>query len=135
METKKLNIIIAAENKLFCEMLKQTMEVNLGKNVVIDALYSKRSCLNKIRNQEIKTDIAILDYPSKAPEDIDCLQATKRIKEISPETFIIILSSEEDMNEAAKLLAYGADDFVLKDKFAFSHVTNAVKGCLRPSRI
>jgi CheY-like chemotaxis protein len=135
METKNLNILISAENKLFCEMLKQTMEVNLGKNVLIDTVYSKSGCVNEIEKRSVKPDIAVLDYQqTKMIEDIDCLQATKRIKQISPDTFLIVLSSENEMNEAAKLLAYGADDFVLKDKFAFSHVTNAVKGCLHPSQ-
>jgi DNA-binding NarL/FixJ family response regulator len=136
METlNNINIIVAAENKLFCEMLKQTMEVNLGKDVLIKTVYSKNACISEIVNTNLKMDIAVLDYQqTKTSVDADCLQAVTSIKKASPETYIIIISSESEMAEASKLLAHGADDYVLKDKFAFSHVAQAVKGCLHPSQ-
>ena len=65
----------------------------------------------------------------------DPSHAVDRIKEISPETVVIMISDEEDMESALKALRYGAYDYVMKDRFAFAHIEASVKKCLEPSRV
>jgi DNA-binding NtrC family response regulator len=45
-----------------------------------------------------------------------------------------MISDEEDMPSAVKALRYGAYDYVMKDRFAFSHIKASVEKCLEPSR-
>jgi DNA-binding NarL/FixJ family response regulator len=138
METsKELKIVIVADNPLFAEMLKKTMTLGLEEeDVVINTLGSADVFLKELESNRISSDVIVLDYKlnKRTGEEKDCKTVIDQIKRVSPETAIVVISDEKDMLEAAKTLQYGANEYVSKDKFAFSHITNAVKSCLNPSR-
>ncbi|MCE3281160.1 MAG: putative two component, sigma54 specific, transcriptional regulator, Fis family [Bacteroidetes bacterium] len=137
METsKELKIVIVADNPLFAEMLKKTMSLGLEEDVVIKTLGSADVFLKELESNRVSSDVVVLDYKlnKRAGEEKDCKSVIDQIRRVSPETAIVVISDEKDMLEAAKTLQYGANEYVSKDKFAFSHITNAVKSCLNPSR-
>jgi DNA-binding NtrC family response regulator len=134
MPSELYNLYVAANNQLYAESLKHSLEMSLDKNVKIEAFNSKEECIEKIEN-ESRPDIIILDYELNKKTQEDQSHTVDRIKEKSPETIVIMMSDEEDMESALKALRYGAFDYVMKDRFAFSHITAAVQKCLEPSRV
>lgn len=128
------NLFVAADNELYARSLKQSLENSLDKHVKVEACISKEDCINKIQ-RENKPDIVVLDYKlNKKTIEGRNIYTVDKIKEISPETIVIMMSNEEDMPSAIKALRYGAYDYVMKDRFAFSHIREAVEKCLVPSR-
>lgn len=128
------NLFVAADNELYARSLKQSLENSLDKHVKVEAFISKEDCINKIQSDN-KPDIVVLDYKlNKKTSEGRNIYTVDKIKEISPETIVIMMSNEEDMPSAIKALRYGAYDYVMKDRFAFSHIREAVEKCLVPSR-
>ncbi|MCE3279758.1 MAG: zraR [Bacteroidetes bacterium] len=128
------NLFVAADNELYARSLKQSLESTLDKHVKVEAFISKEECINKIQKDN-KPDIVVLDYKlNKKTSEGQNSYTVDKIKEISPETIVIMMSNEEDMPSAIKALRYGAYDYVMKDRFAFSHIREAVEKCLVPSR-
>lgn len=58
-------------------------------------------------------DVVTLDY---SLSEMDGNQVLKKIKEISPETEVIIISGQEDIATAVNLLKTGAFDYIVKDE-------------------
>jgi DNA-binding NarL/FixJ family response regulator len=133
---KQINIIIIADNPLFAEMLKKTMVTGLKENAAVLTMSSADAFFHEIESARIDADAIVLDYElnEKPNEAQSCKNVIDKIKRLSPETPIIVISDEKHMELAAKTLQYGANEYVIKDKFAFSHITNAVNSVLHPSR-
>lgn len=126
------NLYVAADSKSYAESLKRSLENSFDNNVNIESFNSKESCISKIHHDK-KPDIVVLDYKlNKKTEDDD--YTVDLIKEMSPDTVVIMISEEEDMLSAVKALRYGAHDYVMKDQFAFSHITESIAKCLHPSK-
>jgi DNA-binding NtrC family response regulator len=127
------NLFVAADNQLYAESLKQSLENSFDKHVKVEAFVSKEECINNIK-KENKPDIVVLDYKlNKKSGEANSSYTVDKIKEISPETIVIVMSDEQDMPSAVKALRYGAYDYVMKDRFAFSHIKAAIMKCLEPS--
>jgi DNA-binding NtrC family response regulator len=127
------NLYVAADNQLYAESLKQSLETSLDKHIKVEAVVSKEDCINRI-GKENKPGIVVLDYKlNKKTTDTNSTYTVDKIKEMSPDTIVIMMSNEEDMPSAIKALRYGAYDYVMKDRFAFSHIRAAVEKCLTPS--
>lgn len=135
--TKKLTVIIVADNPLFSEMLRRSMEAGLKEDLHVETLTSASEFFRELEQDHTKPDVVVLDYniDKTANKDESCKNAIGRIKKISSEIAVVVISDEEQMPEASKTLQYGANEYVTKDKFAFSHITNAVKNCLNPSQL
>ena len=58
-------------------------------------------------------DVVTLDY---SLSEMDGNQVLKKIKEVSPETEVIIISGQEDIATAVNLLKTGAFDYIVKDE-------------------
>ncbi len=58
-------------------------------------------------------DVVTLDY---SLTEMDGSQVLKKIKEISPQTDVIIISGQEDIATAVNLLKTGAFDYIVKDE-------------------
>jgi DNA-binding NarL/FixJ family response regulator len=134
--SKKLEVAILADNPLFAEMLKKTIVQGIEEKVMVDTLNSTSTFFKELESNYISPDVIVLDYElhKKEGEELGCKSVIDHIKRVSPETPIVVISTGENMPEAARALEYGANEYVTKDKFAFSHITNAVKDCLNPSQ-
>lgn len=138
METiEKLTIVIVADNPLFAEMLRRSMEAGLKEDINVQTFATAESLFKELERDRPRPDVIVLDYnlEKKADKDQVCKATIDRIKSISPEIAVVVISDEEQMPEAAKTLQYGANEYVTKDKFAFSHITSAVRNCLNPSQL
>jgi DNA-binding NarL/FixJ family response regulator len=134
---KKVNITIIAGNPLFSEMLRKTMETMVNEPIEIHSLDNKDSFFEELESSKVRPEIVVLDFGlNKACKDESaCISTLEKLKKLNPETSVIIMAGEQDVIKGAKMLSYGANEFVVKDKFVFSHIANAVKACLNPSKL
>lgn len=134
MQSEFYNLYVAVNSQLYAESLKHSLEKSLDKNVKIEAFNSKEKFIEKI-GRDNRPDIVILDYELNKKTEGNQLHTVDMIKEKSPETIVIMMSDEEHMESALKALRYGAFDYVMKDRFAFSHIRAAIQKCLEPSQV
>lgn len=80
--------------------------------------------------KRLKPHVAILDVTM--PE-LDGLEATREIREASPETKVLILTMHESKQMLRRVLEAGASGYVLKSDFPRSLI-NAVKGVSQDKR-
>jgi len=134
--SKKLSIVIIAQNPLFAEMLKKSMAAGLEEETAIVVLNAHEAFFKEVESGRLQTDVVVLDYELNkiSGEEQACKTVIDHIRRVAPEAAIVVASDEKDMEDASKTLQYGANEYVSKDKFAFSHITAAVKSCLNPSR-
>ena len=83
------------------------------------------ACLN---NLSVKPDVIILDYylnsvHKEAANGMEILQA---IKKESPDSHVIILSSQERYGVAMQTLIKGAEQYVIKDESAFEKIATMI---------
>ena len=104
MET--LKILILDDEKNVREELGEFL-AKLGYSVIKEGLPSKALSLLK----EEFVDIVILDI--KLPE-MEGTEVLKKIKEIHPDTEVIMISGHGEMNHVIDALRYGASDYFAK---------------------
>jgi DNA-binding NtrC family response regulator len=77
-----------------------------------------------------KPTIVVLDYllsNSSKEKHMDGLSALKQINKTSPETFVIILSAQDNIDVALDTLKEGAYDYLSKSETAFIRLKNMIK--------
>lgn len=79
-----------------------------------------------LQNMDLKPEIVVLDYylnkdTANAKNGVEVLKA---IKEVSPETSVIMLSGQDKIDIAVDTMKYGAFDYVVKGESAFTRVEN-----------
>ena len=95
----------------------------------IRSFSSGEECLKSVENQP---DIIILDYflNGNDPNAMNGLQVLKKIKNISSDTKVIMLSAQDKMEIAVNLIKFGAYDYIIKNNNVFLRtklvVSNAV---------
>lgn len=134
--SKNFNIYIVTTNTLYGQSLKQFLEINLGNNVHVQTFLRAESCINEIGSWEIKPNIVVLDYYLNITQnDQEEFHTVVRIKQMTPKTIIIILSNENEIEQATKIMHMDTCDYVSKDQFVFSQVLNSVQKYLQPLKI
>src|SRR5574344_2099367 len=106
MGKKKFKIFIVDDNGMFIKVLCRYLAENGDYDLV--PIMSGRECLTRL---EEKPDIVSLDYTLPDSNGKDILV---QIKKELPETQVIIVSGQSDINTAIDLLKIGAYDYIVK---------------------
>ena len=79
-----------------------------------------------IRDMGLKPAIVVLDFHLSAhlPNAQNGVEVLKKIKELSPETEVIMLSGQDKIDVAIDSMKHGAYDYVIKGETAFSRIQN-----------
>lgn len=111
-----MKIFIVEDDRFYSGLLKYHLELNPEYEVQVFETGIKY--LNAIKE---KPDLVCLDYglPDFFGEEL-----LKRTKKESPNTEVIIVSGQEDVSVAIKLLKEGAYDYVIKDDEARERIWN-----------
>jgi DNA-binding NarL/FixJ family response regulator len=118
--TKKLRIFVADDHELVRRGIRGILHALRGWSVVGEAA-NGREAVEKANR--LKPDVAILDI---SMPDLDGLQATRRIRESTPNTEVVILTMHESDQMVRRVLDAGALGYVLKSDLA-RHLVKAVK--------
>jgi two-component system, OmpR family, response regulator len=122
-----INIFIVEDNEIFKQALKGDIQTAFPlKKIKIHPFETGEACMLKFN--EIKPDIVILDYNlnSKISDAADGIKILDRIKKINPETNVIMLTSQDNIEIALKSFKHGAFDYVVKNETKFSKINNSL---------
>lgn len=124
--TDKIKIFLVDDDKMFASALKHSLAGNKIHPHEIMTFPTGEECIKNLRKHN--PEIIILDYNlnKNYPDAIDGVQVLKRIKRISPNSEVIMLSSQENINVAMDTLNHGAYDYVTKGESAFIKIKNTI---------
>lgn len=111
-------IFIVEDDKFYGEYLKHYLSSN--PDYEIQHFLSGREFIEQLH---AKPDVVTLDY--NLP-DMTGATVLKKIRQISPETQVIIVSGQNDISTALDLIKDGAYDYIVKDQDSRSRLWNAI---------
>jgi two-component system, OmpR family, response regulator len=121
IETKKTE----GKTKLFLidddAVFLKSLEIEFRENVDFEIQTYQTGELALTKLNSINPDIVILDYHLDSI-DLDAMNGIEvldKIKEFNPETPVIMLSSQDDINVAINCMHHKAFDYVVKSETAF----------------
>ena len=103
-----LKIFILEDDRWYGAMLEHHLSLN--PDYQVSKFENEKDFLKAMYESP---DVVTLDY---SLSEMDGNQVLKKIKEISPETEVIIISGQEDIATAVNLLKTGAFDYIVKDE-------------------
>ena len=111
-------IFIVEDDYLYQRMIKYVMELNPDHEVYLFA--TGEECLQQLH---LQPDIISLDY---SLPDITGEEVLEKIKAYNEEILVLILSGQQDIATAVKLLKKGAYDYIIKDEETKDRLLNAI---------
>jgi DNA-binding NarL/FixJ family response regulator len=118
--TKKLRIFVADDHELVRRGIRGLLRARHGWRVIGEAANGREAVE---RATKLKPDVAIVDI---SMPHLDGLQATRQIREATPNTEVVILTMHESDQMVRRVLDAGALGYVLKSDLA-THLVKAVK--------
>jgi DNA-binding NarL/FixJ family response regulator len=118
--SKKLRILLADDHELVRRGIRGLLSVRCGWRVVGEAANGQEAVE---KANKLKPDVAIVDV---SMPDLDGLQATRQIRELSPDTKVVVLTMHESEQMVRRVLDAGALAYVLKSDLSVNLV-EAVK--------
>ena len=119
----KRKIFIVDDDKMMCEMIRQRFEDDRNNEIMI--FHKGEDCL---KNLHLEPNIVILDYILNS-QNVDVqngIHILKKIKSTSPNTQVIMLSSQEHYGKAAMTISKGAIEYLVKDDHAFERLDKII---------
>jgi DNA-binding NtrC family response regulator len=114
---KLLKIFVVEDNKLYAKGVEHHLQLNPDNEVSVYP--TGRACLDQLYKEP---DLIFLDYSLPDLSGIEVLRAIQNSK-LSPP--VVIVSGQEDVSTAVKLLKEGAYDYIVKDENARERMWNA----------
>ena len=120
---KNTTIFIVEDNKVFSLALVAEIESAFSnKSIRIESFETGETCIMKLKTEV--PQIVITDYHlnSKYPDAINGIKLLDLIKKENPEIYVVMLTSEDDINIALKSFHHGATDYVVKTETKFKKI-------------
>lgn len=119
MKDGKYKIFVVDDNSLFLKVLQKSLAENDEYYVI--PISSGQECLNRLNENP---DIVSLDYTLP---DYNGKEILEQIKKQLPDTHVIIVSGQNDINTAIDLLKFGAYDYIVKSVDTREKIAIAIK--------
>jgi DNA-binding NarL/FixJ family response regulator len=117
---KKLRIVLADDHAVFRQGL--TLLINAEPDMeVIGEAGNGQEVIDKV--QHLRPDVVLMDISMPG---LDGCQATERLKQVYPQTKILILTVYEDVGHIRQLLSAGAAGYLLK-RVASAELAHAIR--------
>jgi two-component system OmpR family response regulator len=120
----KIKIFLVDDDLMFMESLKHVLNEDKAD---VKIFSNGEDCL---KSMEIEVpEVVVMDYylDGKSDKAMNGLQVMNKIKKSNPETEIIMVSGQDNVDVAVDILKYGAYDYITKEKSAFVKVRNDIK--------
>jgi DNA-binding NtrC family response regulator len=115
---KKYKIFVVEDDEWYGEMI--SYHLSLNPDFFVTHYKFGNECL---KNLHQKPDLITVDL---SLPDMTGRMLYKKIRELLPNTSVIILSGQEDISEAISLLKEGVQDYIVKDKGAKDLLWNSI---------
>lgn len=118
-EGNKLTVFIVDDDSFFLEILKdRLMDI---ENLNVFSFLTAEECIEQL---DKKPDVVFLDHilNSKSSFVMNGLEALPKIKKKSPDTKVIIVSGQDSIEIAEKMMQAGAFFYIKKDKKTFAQI-------------
>lgn len=125
-------IFLVDDDPMHLQMLKDHLSSKL--NVDITTFSTGEDCL---ANLDKKPDAIILDYYLNSVEKsaANGIEILKKIKAVSPDTEVVMLSGQEKIEIAVETMASGAFDYVIKNESSFLRTENKLVNVFKHKRL
>jgi len=116
---EEFKIFIVEDDVWYGEVIEYHLSLN--PDVAVKKFTNGKDFLKALDEQP---SLVTLDY---SLPDITGEEVLKRVKEYNPEIPVVIISGQEDIGTAIKLLKEGAYDYIVKDDDTKDRIWNAIK--------
>ncbi len=125
-------VFIVDDDPLIHEMLGDHLKK--FKNIKIHSFPDGEKALAQM---SLNPNIIVLDYnlTGSNKDAMDGLAVLKKIKQVSPDVEVVMLSGQEKIEIAVNTMKFGAFDYVVKNENAFLRTENALFNILRKFRL
>lgn len=125
---KKIKIFLVDDDLVFLSALKNVI-AGIDEKIAVTTFATGEEC---IENLSAKPSIVILDYylDSQLYNAMNGISVLKKIKQLNPDTHVIMLSAQSNIDVALDTVKYKAYDYVLKSDEAFIRIKNIVQHIL-----
>lgn len=126
METKrKIKVFLVDDDNMFIKALKHQLSKE-KTNIEIIAFPTGEEC---VQNLHQRPALIVLDYNlnSNYPDAMDGIEVLKKIKHKAPDTEVIMLSSQDNIEVAMDTLRNGAYDYITKSESCFMKIQNIIR--------
>lgn len=112
-------IFVVEDDRFYGEMLKY--HISLNPDYIVEKFENGKECIDNLYKNPA---VISLDY---SLPDMSGMEVLKRVKEHNADIPVIIVSGQEDVSTAVKLLKEGAYDYFVKDDETKDRIWNALK--------
>ncbi len=121
-----IKVFLVDDDAFFLKGLHYFLTDNLPPKIKLRKFSNGEDCLNSLDEQP---DIIVLDYMlnSGTGNNMNGLAVLKKINEVYPHAFVIMLSSQDSVDVALDTLNEGAYDYLSKSETAFIRLKNMIK--------
>ena len=133
MAQTKPAIYIVDDEPLQRDMLQDHLGKMSGYEIV--SFSTGEECVAAVKVR--KPVILFLDYnlDSQVKNALDGVEILKEIKELSPETEVVMISGQDKIEVAVNSMKYGAFDYIVKGESAFYRAEKAVFNIYRYKKL
>ncbi|WP_242919101.1 sigma-54-dependent transcriptional regulator [Pontibacter liquoris] len=118
MKNTPFKIFILDDDVWYSELLEYHLSLN--PDYELKKFHAANDCL---RSMYERPDVVTLDY---SLPDKNGAEVLKKLKEQNPDTYVIVISGQEDVATAVDLLKKGAYDYIVKDEDTPERLWNAI---------
>jgi DNA-binding NarL/FixJ family response regulator len=118
-----INIFIVDDNQLFAMALKADIETAFNtKPIKISLFEIGEKCMDRFKRAI--PEIVILDYYLNAnhPAAANGIKVLEWIKKENVDTYVIMLTSDDNIDIAVKSFQHGASDYIVKTETKFKKI-------------
>jgi len=126
-----INIFVVDDNQLFAMALKADIEAAFSNMPVKISLFEiGEKCMDRFKRAI--PQIVILDYYLNAnhPAAANGIKVLEWIKKENTDTYVIMLTSDDNMDIAVKSFQHGASDYIVKTETKFKKINNSLLNIL-----
>lgn len=126
-DKNKIVVFLVDDDPIFSKALSQVLsDINSHQPIEIKIFSTGEECISSLGFNPL---IIILDYylDSKYYDAMNGIKVLKKIKQTKPETKVIILSGQSNVDVALDTIKYKAYDYVSKNENAFMKIRNIVE--------
>jgi two-component system OmpR family response regulator len=121
-----INVFLVDDDELYLNTLRSFLTNSLPDNFKFKTFLNAEEF---IKEMDKKPEIVILDYilSTNSSKEVNGLSILKQINLISPNTFVIVLSAQDNVDVALDIINEGAYDYISKNKTAFLRLKKIIQ--------